>query len=61
MKSWPVTIAMLVAFGSIAGVIVAAFELPSLAAAGLGFLAIALVVVLSKRPEFEGMPPPPRS
>lgn len=59
MKSWPVTIAMMLAFGSIGGVIVGTFDLSSLAAAGICFVAVALVVVLSKRPEFHGLPPPP--
>jgi hypothetical protein len=58
MKSWPVTIGMMVAFGAIGGVIVAIFDLGSLAAAGICFVGIALVVVLSKRPEFHGLPPP---
>ena len=59
MKSWPTTFAMMVAFGAIGGVIVGIFDLSSLAAAGICFVGLVLVVVLSKRPEFHGLPPPP--
>ena len=61
MKSWPATFALIVLFGSIGGAIIGLFELGSFAALLIGLVAMALVVVVSKRPEYRGLRPPPAS
>ena len=52
------TFALTFLFFGIAGVTIALFDLGPVPAAVLCGLAIALVKVVSKRPEFDGLPPP---
>ena len=59
LKSLPVTFAMTLGFTFIVALIVDSFDLGSLPALVLLLLAFALVKVISKRPEFDGLPAPP--
>jgi hypothetical protein len=61
MMSWPMTFAITLGFSCIVALLVALFDLGSVAAFVLLLVVIALVKVISKRPEFDGLPaPPPR-
>lgn len=59
MMSWPATLALTIALSTVAAAIVIVLQLGSLPAALLCLTGIALVKVISKRPEFDGLPAPP--
>jgi hypothetical protein len=59
MMSWPATIALTLVFSFVVALLVASFELSSVFAFILCVVGVFLVKVVSKRPEFDGLPAPP--